>query len=511
MDKIVPTMSKSFLQFDTISKRFPGVQALDEVTFAVAEASVHGLVGENGAGKSTLLKTLSGYESPDDGLITLADQTQAFHSPARAIEAGIAVIYQELNNVPEMSVAENLLLGQLPNRAGWIDKKKMYAAAKTALALLEEDIDPSAKLGSLPIAQRQMVEIAKALMRNAKVIAFDEPTSSLTEKETRKLFSIIKDLKSQGKVIIYVSHRLEEIFQICDSVTILRDGRRVQTFDDISSLDHDYLVRLMTGRDITDIYHYSSRPHGQTALEIEQLAGPGLSRPANLTLACGEILGLFGLVGAGRTEFLKLICGAQKPAAGTIKVRGKKVQINSPRTAIDNGITFCPEDRILEGIIPAAGVSDNINISTRRNFSHLGFIINEKAESQNAQSQITTLDIKTPSLKQPIRNLSGGNQQKAILARWLSEKMAVLLLDEPTRGIDVGTKTEIYSILYQLAQQGIAIIVASSELPEVLGISDRIIVMRQGRIVCSLDRPDATEEKLLNYALPVLEEAYSNN
>lgn len=511
MDKIVRTMSKSFLQFDTISKRFPGVQALDRVTFAVAQASVHGLVGENGAGKSTLLKILSGYESPDDGLIILAGQTQSFHSPARAIEAGIAVIYQELNNVPEMSVAENLLLGQLPNRAGWVNKKKMHAAAKTALALLEEDIDPSAKLGSLPIAQRQMVEIAKALMRNAKVIAFDEPTSSLTEKETRKLFSIIKDLKSQGKVIIYVSHRLEEIFQICDSVTILRDSRRVQTFDDISSLDHDYLVRLMTGRDITDIYHYSSRPHGQTALEIEQLAGPGLSRPANLTVARGEILGLFGLVGAGRTELLKLICGAEKPEAGTVRVCGKKVRINSPRSAIDNGITFCPEDRILEGIIPAAGVSDNINISTRRNFSRLGFIINEKAESQNAKSQITTLDIKTPSLKQPIMNLSGGNQQKAVLARWLSEKMTVLLLDEPTRGIDVGAKTEIYSIIYELAQQGIAIIVVSSELPEVLGISDRIIVMRQGRIVCSLDRRDATEEKLLNYALPVLEEAYSNN
>lgn len=503
-------MRKSFLEFDGISKRFPGVQALDRVTVGVGEGSVHGLVGENGAGKSTLLKILSGYESPDDGLINLAGQRQRFLSPGRAIEAGIAVIYQELNNIPEMSVAENLLLGQLPNRWGWVNKKKMYAAAKRGLALLEEDIDPSARLSSLPIAQRQMVEIAKALMRSAKVIAFDEPTSSLTEKEARKLFSIIKDLKSRGKVIIFVSHRLEEIFQICDSVTILRDGRRVQTFDNMSCLDHDYLVKLMTGRDITDIYHYSSRPHGETALEIEQLSGPGLIEPVSLTVARGQILGVFGLVGAGRTELLKLIYGAEKSTAGTIKIYGRKVRINGPRSAIDNGITFCPEDRMLEGVIPAGSVSENINISTRRNFSRFGFVINEKAESRNAQNQITKLDIKTPSLKQRIMNLSGGNQQKTILARWLSERMSVLLLDEPTRGIDVGAKSEIYSIIYQLAQQGIAIIVVSSELPEVLGISDRIMVMRQGRIVCSLARREATEEKLLKYALPVIQAAYSN-
>jgi len=498
-------MPNNLLEFDGISKRFPGVQALNEVTFSVAGGSVHGLVGENGAGKSTLLKILSGYESPDAGRISLAGQKQCFLSPRQAIEAGIAVIYQELNVVAEMSVAENLLLGRLPNRWGFVNKREMYTRAERGLALLEEDVELSTRLSLLPIAQRQVVEIAKALMRKAEVIAFDEPTSSLTEKETRKLFSIIKDLRSQGKIIIYVSHRLEEIFEICDSVTVLRDGRCVRTFYDMLSLNHDYLVKLMTGRDIRDIYHYSSRPYGETVLQVEQLSGPGLTEPANLTVAEGEVLGIFGLVGAGRTELLKLIYGAEKAATGAVEIYGKKIEIKGPRSAIDNGVAFCPEDRMLEGIIPLSSVSENINISARRNFSRFGFVINEKVEAQNAQEQIRRLGIKTASLKQLTMNLSGGNQQKTILARWLSEKMRVLLLDEPTRGIDVGAKSEIYSVIYQLAEQGIAIVVVSSDLPEVLGISDRIIVMRQGKIVCSLTHQEATEEKLLKYALPMIE------
>ena len=496
--------------FSKISKRFPGVQALDGVTFALAEGSVHALVGANAAGKSTLLKVLSGYYAPDEGVVNIGGRDQHFFSTGDAIKAGVAVIYQELNLVHEMSVAENMLLGQLPNRWGCINKKQIRSAASRGLALLEEDIDPSARLSSLPIAQRQVVEIAKALIRNAKIIAFDEPTSSLTEKETQKLFSVIKNLRNQGKVIIYVSHRLEEIFEICDSVTILRDGRVVQTFDDISRLDHDYLVRLMVGRDITDIYGYSSRPQGETALEVEQLQGPGLAKPASLRIAQGEILGIFGLVGAGRTELLKLIYGAEKSTAGALRVCGQRIEVDNPRSAINNGITLCPEDRKQEGVIAVRSVSENINISARRNFSHLGFVINERLERRNAQTQVGQLDIKTPSLKQLLMNLSGGNQQKTILARWLSEKMKVMLLDEPTKGIDVGAKSEIYSIILRLARDGVGIIVVSSELPEVLGICDRILVMRQGEIVCSLAREEATEEKLLKFALPVTEEKTAN-
>jgi len=501
-------MSENFLKFDEISKEFPGVQALDAVTFSAAESSVHGLVGENGAGKSTLLKILSGYENPNNGGICLAGHRQRFLSPRQAIEAGIAVIYQELNLVAEMSVAENLLLGQMPHRCGWLKRKEMHDAARNGLKLLGEDIDPSARLGSLAIAQRQMVEIAKALIRNAKVIAFDEATSSLTEKETRKLFSLIRDLKRQGKVILYVSHRLDEIFDICDSVTILRDGRHIRTFKDMSGLNHDILVRLMTGRDIIDIYHYSPRVHGGTALEVSGLLGPGLSEPADMKVAAGEILGIFGLVGAGRTELLRLIYGAEKAISGTIRIGGEEVRIDRPLTAVAHGIALCPEDRKSEGIIAESSVGNNINLSARRHFSHAGFIINEKAEYENAQDKVERLDIKTPSLRQKIMNLSGGNQQKAVLARWLSVKMKVLLLDEPTKGIDIGAKSEIYSIIYQLAQQQIAVIVVSSDLGEVLGISDRIMVMTQGRIVCCLNRNEATEETVLKYALPVMKQQY---
>lgn len=496
-------MSDNFLQFESISKRFPGVKALDNVSFGVAEGSVHALVGENGAGKSTLLKILSGAYVPDAGVIRLGGKARVFQSTIDAINAGVAVIYQELHLVPEMTVAENLLLGHMPNRFGWINKKELQSAAFRQLAALEEDIDPSAKVGSLSIAQRQMVEIAKALARDAKVIAFDEPTSSLSDREVRKLFSIIGELKRRGRVIIYVSHRLQEIFEICDAVTVFRDGRLVETFSDVSQLNQDILVNRMVGRSIKDIYNYEPRPHGGPALEIEGLMGPGLAAPVNLTVARGEIVGLFGLVGAGRTELLKLIFGATRPKAGRIKVYGKPVVVNRPGLAIRNGIAFCPEDRKKEGIVPVRSVLENINLSVRRTLARLG-IINEKKEHENADFYVKKLNIKTPSLDKLIKDLSGGNQQKVVLARWLSEKVKVMLLDEPTRGIDVGAKSEIYAVISQLAAEGIGVLVVSSELPEILGIADRIIVMRDGMVVASLNREEATEERVLKLALPVV-------
>lgn len=497
-------MDRPYLQFQAIGKRFPGVQALSDITLGVNEGSVHALLGENGAGKSTLLKILSGVYVPDEGQILLGEQPRRFHSPIEAIRAGIAVIYQELNLAPEMTVAENILLGQMPNRLGWIDKQRMTEIALRELAILEEDISPNMRLGSLPIAQRQMVEIAKALSRNARVIAFDEPTSSLTERETRKLFLVIRELQRRGRVILYVSHRMQEIFEICDAVTVFRDGRIVESFGEMGQVTTDLLVQRMVGRPIQDVYNYTPRPQGQPLLEVEGLTGRGLAEPTRLSLAAGEIVGLFGLVGAGRTELLKLIFGATRPTGGRIALEGRALSIRKPAEAIQAGIMLCPEDRKKEGIIPIRSVGENINLSVRRTFARLGFI-NSRKEKENAEAYIRRLGIKTPSLSRLIRSLSGGNQQKVILARWLSERVRVMLLDEPTRGIDIGAKSEIYAIMTELARAGVGVMVVSSDLPEILGISDRILVMRQGRLVASLTREEATEERVLHEALPVAE------
>lgn len=493
----------NYLQFQSISKTFPGVQALDGITFGVAAGSVHALLGENGAGKSTLLKILSGAYLPNGGSMSLGGQAHVFQSTAEALAAGIAVIYQELHLVPEMSVAENLYLGHLPNRLGWVNRRQLLDATIRQLQMLGEPINPRTKVGALSIAQRQMVEIAKALSHDARVIAFDEPTSSLSSREVERLVAVIRGLKDQGKVILYVSHRIEEIFQICDAATVFRDGRHVETFPTLDGVTPDILVSRMVGRAIEDIFHYSARPHGGSALRVGGLMGPGLTEPVSFEVDQGEIVGFFGLVGAGRTELLKLIYGATRPTAGTVHVLGQPVSVRNPGEAIRAGIVFCPEDRKQEGIIPIRSVLENLNLSGRRHFSTLGFIINERRERENAVEYIRKLAVKTPSPSQLMMNLSGGNQQKVILARWLSEDLKVILLDEPTRGIDVGAKSEIYSIIYDLARQGVGVVVVSSELPEVLGICDRVLVMRQGRLAGSFVRGEATQEKVLQLALPL--------
>lgn len=497
-------MQTGFLQFENISKQFPGVKALDKISFEVAEGSVHALVGENGAGKSTLLKILSGLYRPDEGYIYLSGAVQNFMNPSAALNSGVAIIYQELNLVPEMTVAENLYLGHMPAKMGWIAKQALREVTAQQLKKLEEDIDPSCKIGSLSIAQRQMIEIAKALARKAKVIAFDEPTSSLSDREAQKLFSIIAELKRQGKVILYVSHRLAEIFSICNAVTVFRDGEHIETFTDMSQLTQEQLVTKMVGRSIHDVYNYVRHPHRGAALEIEDLIGPGLAEPANLTVDQGEVVGIFGLVGAGRSELLKLIYGATKAKAGKIKVFGEEVKIGKPSQAIRHGIVFCPEDRKKEGIISIRSVRENINISVRRLIAKFG-IIHARQDIENANHFVAQLNIKTPSINNLVRDLSGGNQQKVVLARWLSEKVKVILFDEPTRGIDVGAKSEIYGIISELAAKGIGVLVVSSELPEILGVADRIIVMRQGKLQSSLAHDEATEEKVLRLALPVVE------
>ncbi|HEY8898972.1 MAG TPA: L-arabinose ABC transporter ATP-binding protein AraG [Chthoniobacterales bacterium] len=495
-------MTAGYLQFKGIRKHFPGVRALDGVTFGVAEGSVHALMGENGAGKSTLLKTLSGAHRPTDGTLVIGGVDCAFASTADAIRAGVAVIYQELHLAPELSVAENLFLGHLPARAGWVDRRSLLEAARRQLEILGEEIDPRVKVGSLSIAQRQMVEIAKALSRDAKIIAFDEPTSSLTARESERLFRVIADLRKQGRVILYVSHRMEEIFAICDAATVLRDGRHVETFATLDRVEPGTLISRMVGRAIDDIFHYEPRARGTAALEVTQMLGPGLREPASFSVAKGEIVGFFGLVGAGRSELLKLIYGAERTKSGRVAVDGRAVTIRRPQDAIGAGIVLCPEDRKKEGIVPIRSVMENLNLSARRHHARAGFI-NEKWERENAGRHVRALGVRTPSLEQPIVHLSGGNQQKVILARWLSEEVKVIMLDEPTRGIDVGAKSEIYSIIYDLAKRGVGVIVVSSELPEVMGICDRILVMRQGVVVAEVSREDATAEKILSLALPV--------
>ena len=502
------------LAFARVSMEFPGVKALDDVSFDVQAGSIHALMGENGAGKSTLLKILSGAYTPSAGSLALDGRPRTFLGTADALAAGVAVIYQELHLVPEMSVAENLFLGHLPQKFGIVHRRALADAARRQLELIGEDIDPATKLGQLSLGQRQMVEIAKALTRGARLIAFDEPTSSLSDREVRRLFTIIRDLRARGCAILYVSHRMEEIFELCDRITILRDGRHVDTGDlpargpDLAPapsppLTRDAVVQRMVGRKLADIYNYAPRAPAGPGLVVEGLCGPGLAEPCSFSAAAGEIFGFFGLIGAGRSELMKLLFGATPKTAGRIAFAGRELTLASPHDAIEAGLVLCPEDRKKEGIVPVRSVLENTNLSARRRTARAGIFINESWEQTNARERTAQLRVKTPSVHQLIRNLSGGNQQKVILGRWLSEKVNVILLDEPTRGIDVGAKSEIYTIMQDLARAGVCVIVVSSELPEVLGVSDRIAVMRQGRIAAILDRAAASEEILLKLALPL--------
>ncbi|QIM69538.1 L-arabinose ABC transporter ATP-binding protein AraG [Basfia succiniciproducens] len=494
-------MQVPYLEFDNVSKSFPGVKALQNISFKCYEGKVHALMGENGAGKSTLLKILSGNYLPSEGKLSIGGRQLVFRNTKEALLAGVAIIYQELNIVPEMTVAENLCLGQLPHSFGIVDKAELIERTQQYLDKLDLNISPNTPLKELSIGQWQMIEIAKALSRGAKIIAFDEPTSSLSAPEIEKLFSVINELRDEGKVILYVSHRMEEIFRISDEITVLKDGQFVETFSDLSKITNDDLVRSMVGRNLGDIYHYRPREVGDVRLKIAHLSGEKLQGDFSLTVRAGEVLGLFGLVGAGRSELLKVIFGADPCVLGTIELDGKTLSIRSPKDAIEQGIVLCPEDRKKEGIVPTASVGENINISARRLHNFFKFIINDKWEKKNAEKQRQQMNVKTPSIEQLIVNLSGGNQQKAILGRWLSEDIKVLLLDEPTRGIDVGAKSEIYDLIFKLADQKLAIIVVSSDLPEVIGVSDRIMVMRAHQITGVVERADATEEKVLKLAM----------
>ncbi len=499
--------STPYLSFRGISKTFPGVKALSDISFDCYAGQVHALMGENGAGKSTLLKILSGNYAPSGGTLVLQGKEVSFTDTTAALNAGVAIIYQELHLVPEMTVAENIYLGQLPQKGGLVNRSLLNYEARLQLEHLGLDIDPQTPLKYLSIGQWQMVEIAKALARNAKVIAFDEPTSSLSAREIDNLFRVIRELRNEGRVILYVSHRMEEIFALSDAITVFKDGRYVRTFDDMQQVNHDSLVQAMVGRDLGDIYGWQPREYGAEMLRLEGVKAPGVRHPVSFSVKRGEIVGLFGLVGAGRSELMKGLFGGTRITAGQLIIDGKPLSIQKPAHAIRAGMMLCPEDRKAEGIIPVHSVRDNINISARRKSVRAGCLINDGWEVENADHHIRSLNIKTPGAEQLIMNLSGGNQQKAILGRWLSEEMKVILLDEPTRGIDVGAKHEIYNVIYALASRGVAVLFASSDLPEVLGVADRILVMREGEIAGELLHGEADEKQALSLAMPKVSQA----
>ncbi|KPQ23302.1 L-arabinose ABC transporter ATP-binding protein AraG [Halomonas sp. hl-4] len=496
-------MSDPYLRFDGISVVFPGVRALDGVSFAAHAGQVHALMGENGAGKSTLLKVLSGVNRVAEGALWIDGQRHVFSNAREALGEGVAIIYQELTLSPNMSVAENLLLGQLPTQRGFVNRRQLR---EKALAILDDlgegDIHPSTKVRELSIGQQQMIEIGRALLRDAKVIAFDEPTSSLSIQEIRQLKRIIKRLRDEGRVVLYVTHRMEEVFEMCDAVTIFRDGKHIRTHEGMSTLTHDLLVSEMVGRDIEDVYGFRERPLGDVVFAVDGIEGRGLKAPVSFSVKRGEVFGLFGLVGAGRSELLRLVCGVEEPKAGSVQFNGESRRFKNPGEAIRAGIAMCPEDRKSQGIFPVASVADNLNISCRRLFKRWGLFRHPGRERRNAESYIQQLSIKTPGPRTPIGTLSGGNQQKVILARWLAEKIDLFVMDEPTRGIDVGARRDIYTLLYDLAEQGKSVVVISSDLAEVSSICDRIAVMRDGELVDIVPRESATAERLLGLALP---------
>lgn len=496
-------MSEAFLRFDDITVEFPGVRALDGVSFAAKAGEVHALMGENGAGKSTLLKVLSGVNRPTSGQLWINDQSHVFANAREALSHGIAIIYQELTLSPNLSVAENLLLGQLPERHGFIDRRTMKARAREILEELGEgEIDPATKVRELSIGQQQMIEIGRALLRDAKIIAFDEPTSSLSVQETRQLKRIVARLREEGRVVLYVTHRMEEVFEMCDALTVFRDGRHIRTHETLEGVDQDILVGEMVGRQIEDVYGFRQRAMGDVLMRIDDLQGRGVNEPVSLEVKRGEVFGLFGLVGAGRSELMRLVCGVEKASQGQVTFRDKTGVFTSPQQAIRAGIAMCPEDRKSQGIFPVASVSDNLNISCRRFFKRWGVFRHTARESENAKTYIQRLSIKTPNHRTPINTLSGGNQQKVIVGRWLAEEIDLFVMDEPTRGIDVGARRDIYTLLYDLAEQGQGVIVISSDLAEVSSICDRIGVMRDGVLVDIVPREQATQERLLGLALP---------
>ena len=487
------------LQMENISKSFPGVNALSNVNLAVRRGTIHALMGENGAGKSTLMKILDGMYTPDSGQIIFQGQTVTVDTTHTALKLGISMIHQELSPIPYMSVAENIFLGREPlARFGMIDKRKMNADTKALLNRLEIDIHPTTLMKELSVANTQMVEIAKAISYDSSLIIMDEPTSAITEREVAHLFSMIRSLKAKGVSIIYITHKMDEVFQIADDITVLRDGKHIATVP-ASETNRDHLITMMVGRELTEMFPKEVAPIGEIILSVRNLTRKGIVEDVSFDLHRGEILGIAGLMGAGRTTVIESIFGIHKIDAGEITIKGRKTQINSPADAIKNGLALLTEDRKLTGIMGVLPVRDNMVIASLPNYEKRGLLDGRQIEATYKEEK-SRLDIKSPSMYQLIKLLSGGNQQKVLVSRWLLTAPDILILDEPTRGIDVGAKAEIHRLMCKLAKDGKAIIMISSELPEILGMSDRILVMHEGKVGGIFERKEATQESIMQAA-----------
>jgi ribose transport system ATP-binding protein len=496
-------MESPFLEMRNISKTFPGVKALDGVNLQIRQGEVLALAGENGAGKSTLMKILTGVYTPDPGGSILIEGNEIeLRDSNHARTLGINIIYQELSVVENLSVAENLFLAREPlNRVGFLDRARMNREAKKMLETIELDLDPSARVGGLSVGQQQMIEIAKALAYQSKVIVMDEPTASLSHHETRTLLGLIKRLRDQKIAVVYISHRLEEIFELADHVTVLRDGHTVDT-SPIAEVTRDSLVRMMVDRELSELYPGSaSYASAEPVLEVRDLslrAAKGAEariRNISFTLHRGEILGVAGLVGSGRTEIMEMIFG-MRPCTGSIAIEGKPVTIRNPHDAIEQGIGFVTEDRKAQGLVLGMSVRENFSLTHLKRYSPFQFLQRAK-EGASCKQFVRSLGIKTPGTEQKVVNLSGGNQQKIVIAKWVARNPKVLIVDEPTRGIDVGAKAEVHALLARLASEGIGIIVISSDLLEVLAVSDRILIVREGRLNGEMTREQATQERVM--------------
>jgi len=492
---------ESILQVRNLSKAFGGVQALDGVSFDVRAGEIHGLMGENGAGKSTLMNILMGLINPDDGEVIFRGDLLESMDVRASLDRGISMVHQEIMPIPELTVAQNIYLGKEMTKTlpGWLDDREINEKARKKLDELGVELEVTQKMKHLSIAQMQMVEIAKALSNKAKIIIMDEPTSSLSEKEVEQLFNVIQQQKERGVTVIYISHRLEEIFHICDTVSVLRDGKLIDT-KPVTEMDEKSLINRMVGRKLETVFPQKNKDLGDIIFSVENLFKKGEFRDISFEIREGEVLGFAGLVGAGRTNVIRSIMGLDLPESGNIQINGQTVTIQSPKDAIRLGISWVTEDRKGSGIIPDLSVKKNITLSSLEKVK-TGLFINKLREEQAAGTMIDDLRIKTPDMYQKVKYLSGGNQQKVVIGKSLLSKPDVLILDEPTRGIDVGAKFEIYQLIDKLAREGKAILLISSELPELLGLSHRIIVLSKGAIRAELPSKEATQHTIMKYAM----------
>lgn len=496
------TMASPILSIRNVSKSFPGVHALKHVTFDVERGSIHAMMGENGAGKSTLMQIIAGAQPPTSGEIFFEGNPIHFHNPAEAQARGIVIVYQELNLAPNLSVAENIFLGCEPRTGGvFLDRSKLVRNTLNALAELGVEIRPDTIVNTLSVAQQQLIEIAKSLVRRPKLLILDEPTSSLSEAESVILFRVIRRLQSQGVTMMYISHRLPEVFAMCDVVTILRDGNHVKTLKTKSTTDEE-IVRLMVGRDLLAFHRGEPPANSQETVKVSSLSRKGRYRDVNFSIRSGEIVGMAGLIGAGRSDVALGLFGAVDPDNGQVLLNGTQVRFSSPKDAVTAGVALVPEDRKSLGLEIGASVGDNISVAALRSLARWAFV-DRKKERGLIGSFVSKLQVRTSSFEKKVGLLSGGNQQKVLIAKWLATNPKFLIVDEPTRGVDVGTKAEIYQLLDELAKAGLAILVISSDLPEVIALSDRILVMRAGKITGEILRKDATEERIM--ALAALE------